>query len=360
MAGHQREDSSLKSTLVCVGASLSLPCACQVGGNAPVKLPGAVTKAAATQARRLRSPSLQLRRVEWRRSTANKNYNDGKNVNASNKSASMNATAKATKPNADMNAKSTAPFALNDVTAGSVHRAHLIRNTDFERLQKLYNFFVANVNAKGEHVDQHHEENAVAASAPPSWHQRTGEDASAEFMAAATQAAKVRARQIRKTDFERFQKFYNYNLFVSNDDITNAKVNTKHDQVDQLPEKLTRRAFRHDQQHVLQMVRIIFVLRVVLLRLTPEKRAACQLLREILTHNGHARLVLMPTTKGLQPAFGAATTDEDGCLPDNTCTMRSARSSSKPTTRRCGMPARTAPRCTQIVSILARNRPRRA
>ncbi|KAE8962182.1 hypothetical protein PF011_g29479 [Phytophthora fragariae] len=54
-------------------------------------------------------------------------------------------------------------------------------------------------------------------------------------MAAATQAAKVRARQIRKTDFERFQKFYNYNLFVSNDDITNAKVNTKHDQVDQLP-----------------------------------------------------------------------------------------------------------------------------
>ncbi|KAE8889323.1 hypothetical protein PF010_g29969 [Phytophthora fragariae] len=154
MAGHQREDSSLKSTLVCVGASLSLLCACQVGGNAPVKLPGAVTKAAATQARRLRSPSLQLRRVEWRRSTANKNYNDGKNVNASNKSASMNATAKATKPNADMNAKSTAPFALNDVTAGSVHRAHLIRNTDFERLQKLYNFFVANVNAKGEHVDQ--------------------------------------------------------------------------------------------------------------------------------------------------------------------------------------------------------------
>ncbi|KAE9277402.1 hypothetical protein PR003_g28804 [Phytophthora rubi] len=108
------------------------------------------------------------------------------------------------------------------------------------------------------------------------------------------------------------------------------------------------------------MVRMIFVLRVVLLRLTPEKRAACQLLREILTHNGHARLVLTPTTKGLQPAFGAATTDADGCLPDNTCTMRSARSSSKPTTRRCGMPARTAPRCTQITSILARNRPRRA
>ncbi|KAE8959957.1 hypothetical protein PR001_g30543, partial [Phytophthora rubi] len=106
---------------------------------------------AATQARRLRSPSLQLRRVAWRRSTANKNYNGGKNVNVSNKSASMNATAK---PNADMNAKSTVPFALNDVTAGSVHRAHLIRNTDFERLQKLYNFFVANVNAKGEHVDQ--------------------------------------------------------------------------------------------------------------------------------------------------------------------------------------------------------------
>ncbi|KAE8956218.1 hypothetical protein PR001_g31808 [Phytophthora rubi] len=44
-----------------------------------------------------------------------------------------------------------------------------------------------------------------------------------------------RARQIRKTDFERFQKFYNYNLFVSNDDVMNAKVNTKHDQVGKLP-----------------------------------------------------------------------------------------------------------------------------
>ncbi|KAE9009026.1 hypothetical protein PR003_g16024 [Phytophthora rubi] len=37
-----------------------------------------------------------------------------------------NATTKATKPNVDMNAKTTAPFALNDVTAGSVHHARQI------------------------------------------------------------------------------------------------------------------------------------------------------------------------------------------------------------------------------------------
>ncbi|KAE8900094.1 hypothetical protein PF005_g8735 [Phytophthora fragariae] len=64
-----------------------------------------------------------------------------------------------------MNAKSTTPFALNDVTAGSVHRPHQIRNTDFQRFQKLYNFCIANdedtacainanVNAKRDQVNQ--------------------------------------------------------------------------------------------------------------------------------------------------------------------------------------------------------------
>ncbi|KAE9036777.1 hypothetical protein PR001_g8676 [Phytophthora rubi] len=64
-----------------------------------------------------------------------------------------------------MNGKSAPPFALNDGTADSVHRARQIRNTDFERRRKLYNFFVtddettaratnANVNAKRDKVDQ--------------------------------------------------------------------------------------------------------------------------------------------------------------------------------------------------------------
>ncbi|KAE9003082.1 hypothetical protein PR003_g17503 [Phytophthora rubi] len=64
-----------------------------------------------------------------------------------------------------MYAKSITPFVLNDVTAGSGHRARQICNTDFERLQQLFNFFVtngeatarainANVNAKRAHVDQ--------------------------------------------------------------------------------------------------------------------------------------------------------------------------------------------------------------
>ncbi|KAE9048121.1 hypothetical protein PR003_g7518 [Phytophthora rubi] len=147
----------------------SPPCPRQVGGNTQVKPPGAVATAAATQAPKtvvtiVAAPTRGVASAGMK-PTANKNYNGGKNENVSNKSASMNATAKAIKPNADMNAKSTAPFALNDVTAGSVHRARQIGNTNFKRFQKLYNFFItsdeatarainANVSAKRDQVDQ--------------------------------------------------------------------------------------------------------------------------------------------------------------------------------------------------------------
>ncbi|KAE9294971.1 hypothetical protein PR003_g24130 [Phytophthora rubi] len=137
----------------------------QAGGNAQVKPSSAVATAAAAQATQAPKTPVTIAVTPTRgvasagkKPTTNKNYNSGTNANVSNKSASTNATAKAVKPNADMNAQSTTPFA-HDVAAGSEHRARHIRNTDFERLQQLFNLFVtsddatarainANVNAK--------------------------------------------------------------------------------------------------------------------------------------------------------------------------------------------------------------------
>ncbi|KAE9350945.1 hypothetical protein PF008_g6192 [Phytophthora fragariae] len=50
-----------------------------------------------------------------------------------------------------------------------------------------------------------------------------------------------------------------------------------------------------------------------------DKRVACQLLREMLSHDGHARLVLTLTDKDLQTAFGAMTmtADADGWAKTN-------------------------------------------
>ncbi|KAE9292479.1 hypothetical protein PF008_g25050 [Phytophthora fragariae] len=52
-----------------------------------------------------------------------------------------------------------------------------------------------------------------------------------------------------------------------------------------------------------QTVGASFVLRLVL-GLAPEKRAVCQTLREIMNLDNTARLVLVPTTKGLKPISG--------------------------------------------------------
>ncbi|GMF18747.1 unnamed protein product [Phytophthora lilii] len=67
--------------------------------------------------------------------------------------------------NKNANATSAKPFALTDVSPSNVQRARQIRKTDFERFEKLHNFFVANdettaraingkANAKREQVDQ--------------------------------------------------------------------------------------------------------------------------------------------------------------------------------------------------------------
>ncbi|KAL3658116.1 hypothetical protein V7S43_016959 [Phytophthora oleae] len=64
------------------------------------------------------------------------------------------------------------------------------------------------------------------------------------------------------------------------------------------------------KQHVPHNVGMAFLLQLVV-GLAPEKRSTCQILREILSHESHGRLVLTPTSKGLQPAFGAVASDSD-------------------------------------------------
>ncbi|KAE9272890.1 hypothetical protein PF008_g29985 [Phytophthora fragariae] len=106
--------------------------------NAQVKLPSAVATAAVTQtpksAAALAAAPTRGVASAGKKPTANKNYNGGKNA-----SANMNATAKATKPNADMNTKSTAPFALNDVTAANSSSPMTRRPTQQLGEQHRYN-----------------------------------------------------------------------------------------------------------------------------------------------------------------------------------------------------------------------------
>ncbi|KAE8964917.1 hypothetical protein PF005_g29429 [Phytophthora fragariae] len=118
---------------------------CPCHRPAQVKPASAKATAAATQAPKAAAtiaaaPTREVASA-GKKPTTDKNGNGGKNANASNKNAGTNATAKAAKSNADMNAKSTTPFAMSDVTAGSVQRARQIRKTDFERFQKFYNFW---------------------------------------------------------------------------------------------------------------------------------------------------------------------------------------------------------------------------
>ncbi|KUF88824.1 Ribosomal RNA-processing protein 8 [Phytophthora nicotianae] len=180
-----------------------------------------------------------------------------------------------------------------------------------------------------------------------------------------TPASVQQARQIRKTDFERFQKFHNF--FIANEEPTarviNSKANTKREQVDQWlagavnPKTLAciqeiqetqpgllellvvsaaltkygeKELARRDdlgemdyvvgarfgtnglrsKQHVQHTVGMSFVLRLVL-DLAPEKRAGCEILREILSHQSNGQLVLNPTANGLQSALLGAGTDSD-------------------------------------------------
>ncbi|KAE9086767.1 hypothetical protein PF006_g25956 [Phytophthora fragariae] len=96
----------------------------QAGGNAQVKPSSAVATAAAAQATQAPKTPVTIAVTPTRgvasagkKPTTNKNYNSEHHTFA------------------------------HDVAAGSEHRARHIRNTDFERLQQLFNLFVTNDDA---------------------------------------------------------------------------------------------------------------------------------------------------------------------------------------------------------------------
>ncbi|KAF4131887.1 hypothetical protein GN958_ATG18920 [Phytophthora infestans] len=201
-----------------------------------------------------------------------------------------------------------------------------------------------------------------------------------------TTASVQQARQIRKTDFERFQKFHNF--FMANEEPTarviNDKANAKREIVDKWiggavsPKTLAciqeiqetqsgllellivsaaltkygeKELARRDslgemdyvvgarfgtnglrsKQHAPHSVGLNFVLRLVL-GLAPEKRSSCEVLREILGHESNGRLALIPTESGLQPYSDATASYSDDWAelkPDQLRQMASQTQSDK-------------------------------
>ncbi|KAK1929084.1 hypothetical protein P3T76_015377 [Phytophthora citrophthora] len=180
-----------------------------------------------------------------------------------------------------------------------------------------------------------------------------------------TPANVQRAREIRKTDCDHFQKFHNF--YMANDTATasviNSKTNVKQEQVTQWlrgvvnpktlasieeiqetpsallallivsaalnkygEQELARRDGLGEmdyvvgsrfgtnglrsKQHAPHNVGVNFLLQLVL-GLAPEKRATCEVLREILIHEEHDRLALTPSNKGLQSESEAVASDSD-------------------------------------------------
>ncbi|KAE9354759.1 hypothetical protein PF008_g4371 [Phytophthora fragariae] len=179
-------------------------------------------------------------------------------------------------------AKNSKPFMLSDVTTWSVQRARQIRKTDFERFAKLHKYFTAKDDAvarpinskassKREHVDQW--VRSVLNPKTLACIQDTQETQQALLSLIIVSAALTKYGE---------QELVRRNSFGEMDSVIAARFGTNGMQSKQ-------------QMH---SVGASFVLRLVL-GLAPEKRAACQTLREILNLENNQRLVLAPTAKGL-------------------------------------------------------------
>ncbi|KAE9007973.1 hypothetical protein PR001_g16827 [Phytophthora rubi] len=179
-------------------------------------------------------------------------------------------------------AKNSKPFTLSDVTTWSVQRARQIRKTDFERFAKLHKYFTAKDDAvarpinskassKREHVDQW--VRSVLNPKTLACIQDTQETQQALLSLIIVSAALTKYGE---------QELVLRNSFGEMDSVIVARFGTKGMQSKQ-------------QMH---SVGASFLLRLVL-GLAPEKRPACQTLREILNLENNQRLVLAPTTKGL-------------------------------------------------------------
>ncbi|KAL4178421.1 hypothetical protein KRP22_003342 [Phytophthora ramorum] len=187
----------------------------------------------------------------------------------------------------------TKPFAVADITVASVQRARQIRKADGQRFEKFLNFFIANdegaarpisgmANVKREQVDQW-----VSGAVNPKTltcikEIQETQQALVEMIIVSAAITKYGEQELARRD-----------ALGEMDIVVGARFGTS--------------GLRSKQQ-MPHSVGVSFVLRLVL-GLAPEKRAACQLLREILSHESNAHLVLTPTSKGLKPVFGAVAAD---------------------------------------------------
>ncbi|KAG6592455.1 Ribosomal RNA-processing protein 8 [Phytophthora cinnamomi] len=185
-------------------------------------------------------------------------------------------------------AKNSKSFTLSDVTTWSVQRARQIRKTDFERFAKLHNYFTAKddavarpinsrANFKREHVDQW--VGSVLSPKTLACIQSTQETQQALLSLIIVSAALTKYGE---------QELVRKYSFGEMDSVIGARFGTKGLQ---------------SKKQVKHSVGASFVLRLAL-GLAPGKRAACQVLREILSLDSKACLVLVPTSKGLKQVTG--------------------------------------------------------
>ncbi|GMF34384.1 unnamed protein product [Phytophthora fragariaefolia] len=192
----------------------------------------------------------------------------------------VNASSNSVKVSTNTPVKNAKPFAMSDVTTWSIQRARQIRKTDFKRFVKLHNYFTAKddalarpINSKAsanrENVD--HWVRSVLNPRTLACIQDTQETQQALLALIIVSAALTKYGE---------QELVRRNSFGEMDIVISARFGPK-----------THQTKPHS-------VGASYVLRLVL-GLAPEKRAACQILREILNLDNSSSLVLVPTSKGL-------------------------------------------------------------
>ncbi|KAL3658094.1 hypothetical protein V7S43_016937 [Phytophthora oleae] len=181
-------------------------------------------------------------------------------------------------------------FTLADVTAWSVQRARQIRKADFERFVKLHNFFTASddavarpinskTTAKREQIDQ--------------------------WVRAATNAKTLACLQEVQETQQALLALITVSAAISKYGEQELARREKLGEMDNVIGVRFGTSSLRSKRQIPHTVGASFVLRLVL-GLAPKKRAACQVLIDIITYASNERLVLTPTTKGLKPMVGGA------------------------------------------------------
>ncbi|EGZ14137.1 hypothetical protein PHYSODRAFT_512734 [Phytophthora sojae] len=178
-------------------------------------------------------------------------------------------------------ASQSKPFALSDVTTWSVQRARQIRKADHERFVKFLSYFTAKDEAVAKLI------NSKAKSKRENVDQWVRSVLSPKTLACVQDTQETQQTLLSLiTVSAALSKYGELELVRRN--MGSATIASKAQQ---------------SKQQTQHSVGASFVLRLVL-GLAPEKRAACQTLREILSLDNNGRLMLAPTTKALKPIFG--------------------------------------------------------